>query len=171
MGNAYGQRVESICQTSATALRASVDHFHAADYDDDHWAVPGFNAGNPTMKFPTVHRILTWFIAGVWFGFGLFCKVLNLVPRQEQIVARILGEQYAVLLTKSIGAAEIVMAIWILSGIQSRANAVTQIAIVGAMNVLEFFLAPDLLLWGRFNAVFAMMFMCMVYYNEFVLRR
>jgi hypothetical protein len=39
------------------------------------------------------------------------------------------------------------------------------------MNVLEFILAPDLLLWGRLNAVYAAMFMMVVGYNEFVLRR
>lgn len=121
------------------------------------------------MRLATVHRLLTYFTAAVWISFGLFCKVLNLVPRQEKIVARILGEPYAGSLTKGIGAAEIVMAIWILSGIKSRINAATQIAVVAAMNVLEFFLAPDLLLWGRFNAVFAIIFMCVVYYNEFVL--
>ena len=91
------------------------------------------------------------------------------MPRQEKIVARILGESNAGLLTKGIGAAEIVMAIWILSGVRSRVNSVTQIVIVAAMNVLEFFLASDLLLWGRFNAVFAAMFIGIVYYNEFVL--
>jgi hypothetical protein len=123
------------------------------------------------MRRETVHRILTLFTAAVWLAFGLFCKVLNLVPRQEMIVARILGEQYAKVLTKGIGAAEVVMAVWILSGIMPRFNAVAQIAIVATMNILEFFLVPDLLLWGRFNAVFATMFVVVVYCNEFVLRR
>ena len=36
------------------------------------------------------------------------------------------------------------------------------------MNVLEFFLAPDLLLFGRFNLVIAISFVGLVYYNEFV---
>jgi hypothetical protein len=123
------------------------------------------------MSGTTAHRILTFSTAAVWIAFGLFCKVLNLVPRQERIVARILGDQHASFLTRAIGGAEVVMAIWILSGIKSRTNAVIQIAVVGAMNILEFLLAPDLLLWGRFNAVFAGMFMFVVYYNEFVLRR
>lgn len=63
------------------------------------------------------------------------------------------------------------MAVWILSGIRPRFNAIVQIVIVSAMNVLESLLAPDLLLWGRFNAFFAAMFVTIVYYNEFVLRR
>jgi hypothetical protein len=123
------------------------------------------------MARTTAYRILTFFAAAVWIAFGLFCKVLNLVPRQERIVARILGDPYATELTKAIGAAEAVMALWILSGIKSRVCAVTQIVVVAAMNVLEFFLAPDLLLWGRFNAVFAGIFIMVVYYNEFVLGR
>jgi hypothetical protein len=123
------------------------------------------------MNRPTIHRVLTLLIAAVWIAFGLFCKVLNLVPRQERIVARILGDQYAGLLTECIGAAEVIMALWILSGVRSRINAVTQIVVVGAMTVLEFFLAPDLLLWGRFNSVFATIFVAVVYCNEFVLGR
>jgi hypothetical protein len=123
------------------------------------------------MRRTNAHRVLTYFAAAVWIANGLFCKVLNLVPRHERIVSRILGEQYAEVLTKGIGAAEVVMALWILGGIMTRFNAVAQIAIVTAMNILEFFLAPDLLLWGRFNAVFAAMFVIVVYYNEFVLRR
>ena len=123
------------------------------------------------MQQKALHRIVTWFTAAVWMAFGLFCKVLNLVPRQDKIVARILGDEHAVVLTKLIGAAEVVMALWIISRIWPRFNAAVQIAVVGAMNVLEFVLAPDLLLWGRFNAVFAAVFMCVVYYNEFVLRR
>jgi hypothetical protein len=35
------------------------------------------------------------------------------------------------------------------------------------MNVLEFILVPDLLLWGRVNILFALVFMVIIYYNEF----
>ncbi|MGO9110017.1 MAG: DoxX-like family protein [Thermoguttaceae bacterium] len=123
------------------------------------------------MNRTTVCRFLTYCIATVWIANGLFCKVLNFVPRHERIVARILGPEYACSLTDSIGTAEILMAVWILSGIKSRLNAVTQILIVAAMNILEFILAPDLLLWGRLNSVFAILFMILVGYNEFVLRK
>nr|WP_236059865.1 DoxX-like family protein [Chitinophaga rhizophila] len=100
---------------------------------------------------------------------GLCCKVLHLVPRHEQIVARILGDQYAATLTILIGIAEIAMAIWIVSGICTRFNAILQMIIIGLMNVLEFLLVPDLLLWGRINALFAGIFMLMIYLNEFKL--
>nr|WP_290928439.1 DoxX-like family protein [Haliscomenobacter sp.] len=73
---------------------------------------------------------------------GLFCKVLNLVPRHEQIVARILGETYARPLTLAIGLAEIGMAIWVLSRIKPRLNAVLQMAVWRSLNTLEFLWYP-----------------------------
>ena len=97
--------------------------------------------------------------------------MLNLVPRHEQIVARIVDDYYPRSLTIIIGLAEIVMAIWILSGIRTKLSAMAQIIVVATMNILEFILVPDLLLWGRFNIVFALIFIGTVYYNEFVLKR
>jgi uncharacterized membrane protein YkgB len=110
---------------------------------------------------------LTYIIALVWLLNGLVCKVLNFVPRHQQIVAKILGDEYAWLFTKAIGISEICMVIWILSGIRSRWCAYLQISIVAMMNVLEFILVPDLLLWGHWNAIFAFLFILVVYYNEF----
>jgi hypothetical protein len=112
---------------------------------------------------------LNYLIAAVWLGNGLFCKVLNFVPRHEQIVARILGEDYSRVLIVLIGCGEIAIVIWVLTGIQKRLGAVTQIFLVTTMNILEFILAPDLLLWGRANALFAFIFVLIVYYNEFVI--
>jgi len=116
-----------------------------------------------------MHRFLTYFIASVWLVNGLVCKVLGIVPRHEQIVARILGEEYGWLLTKAIGTGELLIVIWILSGIRSRFCAVTQIALVATMNVIEFFLAPDLLLFGSFNSLNALVFIGIVFLNEFAL--
>ena len=118
-----------------------------------------------------LHKILNYFIAAVWLINGLFCKVLNFAPRHEEIVRRILGDEYSVFLTKAIGAAEICMAVWILSRIMPRLNALTQMFIVGLMNVIEFFFASDLLLWGQANIVFASFFIALVYFNEFCLSR
>lgn len=113
-------------------------------------------------------NIIRYFIAIVWLINGLFCKVLNFVPRHQAIVGHILGEEYAFILTKLIGISEILMAFWIVSKIQARLNAITQIVIIATMNVLEFFLAKDLLLWGKANAFFAFCFICLIYWNEFV---
>lgn len=121
------------------------------------------------MNIETTHRVLNYLIAAVWLGNGLFCKVLNFVPRHEQIVARILGEDYSRVLIVLIGCGEIAIVIWVLTGIQKRLGAVTQIFLVTTMNILEFILAPDLLLWGRANALFAFIFVLIVYYNEFVI--
>ena len=117
-----------------------------------------------------MNNFFNYFIAAVWLANGLFCKVLNLVPRHQKIVERILGTSRGRLLTVAIGFSEIAMAVWILSGVMTRLNAITQIVIIGAMNALEFVLAPDLLLWKRFNALFAFLFMLLIFYNEFYLR-
>ena len=118
-----------------------------------------------------IHKILTYFIATVWLINGLFCKVLNFVPRHEQIVARILGNEYSRLLTLLIGLAEVALAIWILFGIRKRITTIFQIVMVVTMNILEFFIAPDLLLWGKLNAFFAFLFILVVYLNEFYLNQ
>ena len=117
-----------------------------------------------------ISKLLNYCIAAVWLANGLFCKVLNLVPRHQQIVGRILGEQYSTVFTKAIGVAETAMAIWIVSGIWPRLNAISQIAVIAIMNVLEFILVPDLLLWGSLNLLFASMFMLVIWYNSFYLR-
>jgi len=70
-----------------------------------------------------------------------------------------------------IGISEIIMAIWILSGVWTRMNAITQIIVIGVMNTLEFILVPDLLLWGRANAFFAFLFILIIWYNEFYLNK
>lgn len=122
------------------------------------------------MANQRLHNLIQYFSALVWFANGFFCKVLNLVPRHEQIVGRILGETYARPLTLMIGMSEIAMAIWILSRIKERLNAITQIVVVATMNVMEFLLVPDLLLWGKFNSAFACCFIALVYYNHFIMK-
>lgn len=117
----------------------------------------------------TQYTLFKWLIAAVWLVNGLFCKVLNLVPRHQQIVGSILGDSHAKTLTVLVGLSEIGMAAWIVSGIWPRLNAITQIAVIAAMNILEFILVPELLLWGRANAVFALLFVLFIYYHAFYL--
>ena len=117
------------------------------------------------------HQLLNYFIASVWLMNGLFCKILNFVPRHQEIVARILGNDNSRLLTILIGIAEIGMAVWIVSNIWSRINATVQIVVIATMNILEFLLVPDLLLWGRANIIFAFLFILLIYYNEFRLSK
>jgi uncharacterized membrane protein YphA (DoxX/SURF4 family) len=125
------------------------------------------------MNSKHIHKIATAFIALVWIVNGLFCKVLNMEPRHEEIVQRITSfdRPSAYYLTFLIGISEIIMAIWIISRILPKLNAITQIVIIATMNILEFTLASDLLLWGQFNAVFAFLFMLIIYFNEFYLNK
>jgi len=123
-------------------------------------------------KFDLVlSQLLQYFIAGVWLVNGLFCKILNLVPRHQQIVARILGEEHAFVLTKTIGSMEVLMALWIVSRIYSKTSTIIQIFLVAAMNIIEFILAPDLLLFGRLNIVIAMFFIMILFFNEVLYQR
>jgi len=123
------------------------------------------------MTDKTIHKLLTYCIAAIWIANGLFCKILNFVPRHQQIVAKILGNEHSRMFTIVIGVSEIFMAIWILSNIKSRLNALTQILIIATMNTLEFILVPDLLLWGKANALFAFLLILVVYFNEFYLNK
>lgn len=115
------------------------------------------------------HKRITLLIAIVWLVNGLLCKVLNLVPRHEEIVARILGDRTSRVFTVLIGFSEVVMAIWVFTRFKSKLNAITQIVVVAIMNILEFILVPDLLLWGKFNILFSFLFIWLIYYNEFAL--
>jgi len=119
------------------------------------------------MRKHFIPNWLHYFTATVWLVNGLLCKVLNLVPRHQEIVDRILNTDHARLLTLLIGLAETGMAAWILTGIRKRLNSLTQIFLIATMNTIEFVLAPDLLLWGRANAIFAFAFITLIYYNEF----
>ena len=123
------------------------------------------------MKNKSMHNFLIYFVACIWFTNGLICKVLNFVPRHEAIVAAIIGSSFSRQITFDIGVSEIIMGIWILSRFKSKLNAVVQITVVAVMNLLEFILTPELLLWGKFNSVFACVFIAVVYWYEFVLNK
>ncbi len=112
--------------------------------------------------------LVRYMIAVVWLINGLLCKVLGLVPRHERIVASILGsDHHAALFTTLIGFGEIGIAAWVLSGWKYTWCAVMQIALILSMNVIEFFLVPDLLLWGRANILFALLLVAIIYLNAF----
>jgi hypothetical protein len=122
------------------------------------------------MNHFTLNNILTYIIASIWFINGLFCKVLNLVPRHQLIVATILDTARSRQITVLIGLSEICMAVWILSGRYARLNVVFQIMIIVTMNILEFLLVPELLLWGKANALFALLLVYLIFINEYYFR-
>ncbi len=110
-------------------------------------------------------------IASVWLVNGLICKILNVVPRHEMIVGEILGNEHSRILTILIGISELIMVGWILSRYRSTLNAISQIIVIITMNIIEFIRVPELLLWGQWNIIFALIFSGLIYYNEFVLNK
>lgn len=120
---------------------------------------------------PRFYKYINIAIAAVWIVNGLFCKVANLVPRHQMIVASILGAAHAPLLTRTIGVLEILMAAWILSAIKPGWCALAQIILVATMNIMEFMLVPDLLLFGRINIFIAALFILLIYWNQHRLHR
>lgn len=119
------------------------------------------------MKSKFIHHIITWFIIAVWVLNGLFAKILSIVPRHEQIVSKILSVDYSRILIVMIGVGELFVALWIMSKLKSKWCAWFQILIVMCMNVLEFVLVPELLLFGRVNLLLAILFCVLIYWNEF----
>jgi len=118
------------------------------------------------MKF-SFYSIIRIFIALVWLVNGMYAKLLGMVPRHEKIVAEILQIQNAGTFVVIIGILETLMAVWILSGKYPKLNAVIQVIVVLTMNTLEFVFAPELLLWGKMNFVFAVLFAGLILWNEF----
>jgi K+-sensing histidine kinase KdpD len=92
-----------------------------------------------------------------------------MVPRHQTIVEDITSASNPRALTVLIGCGEIALAIWILSRYKIRWSAITQIALVLIMNIIEFVVSPHLLLWGKWNSVFALAFIVVVYYYAFIL--
>jgi hypothetical protein len=100
-------------------------------------------------RWPDVHTsagIARLLVAAVWLTFGIYYKVLRGVPRHERIVARILGDRIAPVLTRLIGLGEAGIGVWMLSGLWLPGCATVQTALVGTMNAIELRKARDLLL-------------------------
>ena len=116
-----------------------------------------------------IFKMLQCLFALVWVANGLLCKVLDLVPRHRHIVGQILGEAYSSELTILIGVGELFIAAWVLSNYKVQWLALVQILLVTGMNIIEFLLVPEYLLWGRYNLLFATLFSLLIYYTYFVL--
>lgn len=111
-------------------------------------------------------KYINWAIALIWLVNGLICKVLNIVPRHEQIIAEILGNEYSGFLRVLIGLSEMGMFVWILTGLKPKLAMRMQIVIILTMNVLEFIMVPELLMWGRLNICFAVVLCGLIYWNN-----
>ena len=85
-------------------------------------------------------------IGGVWVFHGLYSKILNGIPRHQMIVARILGERFAHSATKLIGCAEVLLGVWVFTGMAPAECAALQTLALISMNTLEIMLARSLLI-------------------------
>jgi hypothetical protein len=115
----------------------------------------------------TAHPITRILFSAVWLVNGVWCKILDGVPRHREIVAHILVEEHSLFLTRMIGTGEVIMAAWILSGIRWKWSCAAQIAAVATMNIIEFVVVPDLLLFGRFNSLVALAYISLVAWAGF----
>ncbi|MBX2907309.1 MAG: hypothetical protein KF744_14790 [Taibaiella sp.] len=122
----------------------------------------------PALRLANIIRLL---VAGIWLTNGIYCKLLMQVPRHRDIVARILGADHADVITRLIGLSEVFMAIWVLSRIRAGLCAVSQVVIIIAMNLLEFTLARDLLLFGPVNLVLACVLCASIVFGYLLERR
>jgi uncharacterized membrane protein YphA (DoxX/SURF4 family) len=85
-------------------------------------------------------------IGSVWVFHGLYSKLLDGIPRHRMIVARVLGDDLAVIATRAVGIAEILLGLWAFSHRWPRACAAVQTLAIVTMNTLEIARAPDLLI-------------------------
>lgn len=117
---------------------------------------------------PLIHPIgFRYLFALVWLLNGLWCKVLGMVPRHQEIVSVLVGDALARPLTIAIGMAEVGMAAWIVTAWHYRICAAVQIVVILLMNVIEFLAVPHLLLWGRLNIVFAMLLCAAIHWHAY----
>jgi hypothetical protein len=83
-------------------------------------------------------------VAAVWLYEGLWCKLLGRTPSQVEVVTAVprLGARFGVEFLKSLGVLEVVLAVWVISGVAPALCAVTQTAVLVTLNV-------NGLLWSR----------------------
>jgi uncharacterized membrane protein YphA (DoxX/SURF4 family) len=114
-----------------------------------------------TTLFPKLLPIL---IGSVWIFHGFYSKISNGIPRHRQIVERILGEGIADRATLGIGILEILLGLWVFSGIQRRACALVQTMALVSMNFLEILLAGDLLISAPGMVALNLGFISLIWY-------
>jgi hypothetical protein len=100
----------------------------------------------------------------VWFVFGAVFKVVGAVPRHREIVAGILGNEIAPLITVLIGLAETALGFWFLIGFLPRTCAMFQTVAIVSMNALELIYARTLLLAPVPMVILNTVFLALVWY-------
>ncbi len=110
------------------------------------------------------YLLLGILIGSVWVFHGLYSKILDGIPRHRQIVERILGEGIADVATVAIGSLEVLLGFWAFSGIFRKSCAAVQTLAIVAMNSLEIYLAPDLLISALGMVLLNLTFLSIVWY-------
>ena len=85
-------------------------------------------------------------IGSVWIFHGLYSKILAGIPRHRLIVDRILGEGIGDRATLVIGTLEMLLGLWVFSGLRRVSCATVQTLAIVSMNTLEILLARELLI-------------------------
>ncbi len=95
------------------------------------------------IAFPPL-IVMRGVVAAVWLYEGLWCKVLGRAQLEAQVVAKVprFGPQFGQLFLKALGAIEVVLAAWVISGIHPGACAIAQVTLLVVLNV-------NGLLWAR----------------------
>src|SRR5688572_572425 len=101
------------------------------------------------IQRPAMSSAARWLIAAIWLTHGLYNKLLHGSPRHLQIVQSTPGlegtaGEYAL---AAIGAGEVAIAVWVVSGFTPRLCAAVQTLGLLSMNVVELAFARHLLLW------------------------
>jgi DoxX-like family len=110
------------------------------------------------------HLLLTFLIGSVWVFHGLYSKLADGIPRHRQIVERILGEGIAGPATWAIGAAEVLLGLWVFSRFRRKECALVQTLALVSMNFLEILLAWDLLISAPGMVALNLFFLTWVWY-------
>ena len=103
-------------------------------------------------------------IGSVWVFHGLYSKILNGIPRHRLIVGKILGTTRVGFATTTIGALELMLGLWVVTGWQPVKCAVVQTAAIVTMNSLEIFLAGELLISAVGMVILNLGFLSLVWY-------
>lgn len=114
------------------------------------------------MQVPLLPRrffgTLTLLIGSVWVFHGLYSKLLNGIPRHRAIVGQVLGAEWALPGTMTVGVLEVLLGFWAWSRWRRRDCAAVQTLAIFVMNALEITRARDLLISAPgmliLNAVF-----------------
>jgi hypothetical protein len=86
-------------------------------------------------------------VAAVWLYEGLWCKLLAREPRQLQVVEAVprFGPRIGAAFLKALGVVEVVLAVWVLTGIAPVFCAVGQTALLIALNTAGVLFARHLI--------------------------